>query len=249
MIVTPGRCVDVSIRVGCAGWRMPKAAGGAEEETHLQRYARVFSGVEINSSFHRPHRRATYARWGAGVGEDFSFSVKIPKVITHQRRLADVTEPLGQFLEEVSGLGRKLGCLLVQLPPGRGRMDAVDEAFFENLRSRTDVDIVCEPRHPDWFNAETDAMLANFRVARVIADPQLDPRTIPFSDGPPVTYIRLHGTPKIYYSEYGHDALEHWRAVLTTQREAGNRCWCIFDNTAAGQAIVNAEQLVRKLGE
>jgi uncharacterized protein YecE (DUF72 family) len=73
----------VLIRIGCAGWSLPRveqerfpAAG-----SHLERYASVFDAVEINSSFHRPHRPATYARWAAAVPSSFRFSVKLPKTI------------------------------------------------------------------------------------------------------------------------------------------------------------------------
>jgi uncharacterized protein YecE (DUF72 family) len=228
---------------------MPAAASAAARGTHLERYAQMFAGVEINSSFHRSHRRATYARWAASVGDGFRFSVKIPKTITHERKLADVEDLLTPFFDEVSGLGEKLGCLLVQLPPKRGRLAGVDEAFFETLRSRTSVDIVCEPRNTEWFNGETDAMLAGFSVARVIADPPADLREIEPVGIPPVTYLRMHGCPRIYYSEYDQEALDRLRDLLISRHEAGHRCWCVFDNTAAGHAVVNAMQLVDRLRE
>jgi uncharacterized protein YecE (DUF72 family) len=245
-----GKTVPARIRVGCAGWRMPPEAGAVPDrsETHLHRYAGRFSAVEINSSFYRPHRQATYAKWAASVGDGFAFSVKVPKLITHEHSLAGVAEPLTQFLDEVAGLGPKLGCLLVQLPAGRERRPRIDASFFRQLRKRTDVDIVCEARHPGWFDAATDAMLAEFSVARVIADPLCDPRGIGSPTAPPATYLRLHGTPRIYYSEYDRAALDRWRLLLTSRQEVGDRCWCIFDNTAAGFALANATQLVRDLG-
>ena len=73
--------------------------------------------MEINSSFYRPHRTATYERWAASVPEDFRFAVKVPKAITHERRLKDASDLLDRFLSEAGGLGPKLGPLLVQLPP------------------------------------------------------------------------------------------------------------------------------------
>ena len=85
--------------------------------SHLERYGAILNAVEINSSFYRPHRTATYERWAASVPEDFRFAVKVPKAITHERRLKDVGDLLDRFLSEVSGLGPKLGPLLVQLPP------------------------------------------------------------------------------------------------------------------------------------
>ena len=236
-----------TIRVGCAGWRMPTLAEREIGVTHLHRYARAFSGVEINSSFYHAHRRATYAKWATSVPPDFAFSVKVPKAVTHLGRLADVDSLVEDFLEEVGGLGEKLKCCLVQLPPSLARQPPVDEPFFKRLRRATDVDIVCEARNPEWFDARTDAMLAAHSIGRVIADPQLDPREIAVKNDPPVTYVRLHGSPRVYYSEYGRSALDHWRRFLLARQEAGHRCWCIFDNTAAGYAITNATELCKNL--
>src|SRR5205809_97187 len=105
--------------VGCAGWSIPKQHAHCfpAHGTHLERYAQRFPAVELNSSFYRPHRPTTYARWAASVPENFQFAVKVPREITHTRRLVDVTEPLECFLGEVQALGAKLGPLLIQLPP------------------------------------------------------------------------------------------------------------------------------------
>src|SRR3954470_11987598 len=117
--VAPQGPGSATIRIGTAAWSIPRehAAPFPVAGSHLERYAAVLNAVEINSSFYRPHRTATYERWAASVPEDFHFAVKIPKAITHERRLADVDDLLDRFLSEVSGLGPKLGPLLVQLPP------------------------------------------------------------------------------------------------------------------------------------
>ena len=106
----PGRML-----VGCAGWTIPKEAAAAFPlaGSHLERYASVFGAVEINSSFYRPHRVTTYARWAASVADDFRFSVKLPRAITHDARLVGFDEPLAQFAHEAGTLGDKLGCVLV----------------------------------------------------------------------------------------------------------------------------------------
>jgi len=88
-------------------------AGGS----HLERYARRLNAAEINSSFHRPHRRKTYERWARCTPANFRFSVKVPKTMTHEARLASCGALLDRFVAEVTGLGDKLGALLVQLPP------------------------------------------------------------------------------------------------------------------------------------
>jgi uncharacterized protein YecE (DUF72 family) len=95
--------------VGCAGWAIPSQHAHAfpAQGTHLERYAQRFTGVEVNSSFYRSHRPTTYARWAASVPDPFQFAVKMPREITHTRRLVEVTASLERFLTEVQSLGAK----------------------------------------------------------------------------------------------------------------------------------------------
>ena len=111
-------------RIGVAGWSIASSAAADFDAvgSHLERDARRFNAVEINSCFHRPHRASTYARWAANVGPDFRFAVKTPKTITHQRRLRDCSDPIAAFAEQVAGVGDKRGPALVQLPPTRTRL-------------------------------------------------------------------------------------------------------------------------------
>src|SRR4051812_9584355 len=92
---------------GCAGWTIPRDAAAAfpADGSHLARYAAVFNAVEINSSFYRAHRAATYARWADSVPGDFRFSVKLPRAITHDAGLRGVHALLDQFAAEAGQLG------------------------------------------------------------------------------------------------------------------------------------------------
>jgi uncharacterized protein YecE (DUF72 family) len=95
------------ITIGTAAWAIPKQYDDAfpSEGSHLVRYASRFDGVEINSSFYRPHRVSTYQRWAGDAPDHFRFAVKMPKTITHEGRLREVDEPLQRFLGEIAGLG------------------------------------------------------------------------------------------------------------------------------------------------
>ena len=234
--------------VGCAGWTLPRdvQAGFSADGSHLQRYASRFPAVEINSSFHRPHRPATYARWAESVPAGFRFSVKLPRAITHQLRLVDAEDALAAFLAEAGALGEKLACLLVQLPPSLEFDADVAERFLTALAARTGVQAVCEPRHPPWFTARADGLLGAFRVARVAADPARVPEAAEPGGWSGLAYYRLHGSPRIYYSAYDADYLD---ALATRIRDqaAGRQVWCIFDNTAAGAAAQNALDLLARL--
>src|SRR5262245_3340960 len=126
------------LRIGCAGWTIPKqyATSFPPSGSHLDRYAQRFAAVEINSSFRRPHRRTTYERWSAAVPDGFAFSVKAPKEITHSLRLARADAALDGFLEQVAGLGSKLGPLLFQLPPSLAFDPRPVGAFLDRKSTR-----------------------------------------------------------------------------------------------------------------
>ena len=228
--------------IGTAGWSIPAQHAGAfpSAGSHLERYSHRFSAVEINSSFYRPHRPSTYQRWAATVPVDFRFAVKMPKEITHTRRLAQVTEPLTRFLGEAGALGEKLGPVLVQLPPSLA-FKADLAGFFLDLRARFEGDVACEPRHRSWFTDEkVDHLLAEFRIARVAADPAIVPRAAEPGGWPGFRYYRLHGSPCMYYSAYPREALNALAPRLAGGESAA---WCIFDNTAEGAATHDAMAL------
>ncbi|HEX3149754.1 MAG TPA: DUF72 domain-containing protein [Gemmataceae bacterium] len=208
--------------------------------THLARYARRFTAVEINSSFYRPHRPATYARWADSVPDDFRFAIKVPKEATHERRLVDTADVLDRFRNEVSHLGDKLGPLLVQLPPSLSFAGDMAAKFFADLRKRFRGAIVIEPRHATWFNATAEQLMVEYCVARVAADPAVVPIAAQPGGWGGIVYYRLHGTPRVYYSAYSSDYLLALCKTTNTQPSNCESTWCIFDNTAAGFAVTNA---------
>jgi uncharacterized protein YecE (DUF72 family) len=227
-------------RIGTAGWGIPNVSREhfPEVGSLLERYASVFSCVEINSTFYRPHRAATYTRWANSVPDTFRFAVKMPKEITHERRLVDVEEPLLRFLATTAELGAKRDVLLVQLPPSFAYEAALAEPFFARLRTEYDGYIACEPRHATWFDAPATALLAAFGVARVEADP---PAISGAAASAGFRYLRLHGSPRLYYSEYSAETIAEIARDLSA---AAVPAWCIFDNTAAGAATSNALTLM-----
>ena len=239
------------ILVGCAGWSLPRAEQERFPETgsHLERYASRFQAVEINSSFHRPHRPSTYARWSASVPAGFLFSVKIPTTITHTQRLRDVGEMLETFMSEVSGLVDKLGCLLVQLPPSLAFERSAVSAFFSDLHARAAGTVVCEPRHPTWFTPEAEVLLRELEIARVAADPACVPEAAEPGGWRGVSYYRLHGSPRIYYSAYSEDYLAALAEKIRADAGEGRSVWCIFDNTTLGAATGNALDLEGRLAQ
>ncbi len=228
--------------MGTAGWAIPRrwAALAPSDAKGLERYARVLNAVEINSSFYRPHAAETYERWASRVPDAFRFSVKIPKLISHEQRLAGVRQPLDRFLDEVSGLGDKLGVLLLQLPGSFEFTAGVVGRFLAMLRRRHDGIVVCEPRHETWYGREAEALLANYQIARVAADPPRGTRACDPGAWRGLVYYRLHGSPRCYFSPYDQSFLT---AIAARMKEFDAPAWCIFDNTGSGAAFENAVRL------
>ena len=239
----------MQVVIGTAGWSIAarEAAAFPAEGSALERYARVFAGVEVNSSFHRSHRPSTWARWAASVPDGFRFAVKIPKTITHQAKLVDAGGLIARFAEEVAPLGAKLAVLLVQLPPKLAFDPRVAERFFTSLAGAIPADIACEPRNPGWFGEEANGLLERLRVARVAADPAPAAAAAAPGGWRGLDYWRLHGSPVVYRSSYADAALDDYAGRLQASLAQGRKVWCMFDNTASSAATGNALSLMATL--
>ena len=239
------RMTAPSYRLGCAGWSIASMHAGlfGDGESMLARYATRLNCAEINSSFYRPHKPETYARWAAQVPATFRFSVKLPKAITHDARLRAPARPIAQFGDEVAGLGRRLGGVLVQLPPSLKYDRRTALRFFEALRNRFREPICCEPRHASWFEPVLEPVWKEYRIARVGADPARVPEAAIAAGAGAWRYWRLHGSPQIYSSRYSDAALQALAVEMRRQVRARCSAWCIFDNTMHGHSIPDALRL------
>jgi len=236
------------VRIGCAGWSIPSRHAHlfGEGDSHLARYATRFDITEINSTFYRPHQPRTFERWAASVPARFRFSVKVPRAITHEARLQGTGPALTAFFDGVSGLDRKLGGVLVQLPPSLAFDARVADRFFAMVRRRCTVPVACEPRHASWFEPAVDAVWQRYGIARVAADPARLPEAARPGGAAAAarwSYWRWHGSPRIYYSRYDDAALDTLAQALRGHGKARSPAWCILDNTAHGHAIEDAARL------
>lgn len=237
-----------AIYIGCAGWAIPaqEKQRFPDQGSQLERYAKVFHAVEINSSFYRSHKPETYAKWATMVPKAFRFSVKLPKQITHVQKLK-TWDGLSQFFEETKALEEKLGPWLVQLPPSLTFDESIARRFFDAVRKLYNGSIVIEPRHTSWFSIEVETVLLEFKIARVVADPPISPIGTHPGGWTGLAYFRLHGSPQMYRSSYSETALEHWAEQIRFCSEHVPEIWCIFDNTASGAAFGNAISLMGKV--
>jgi uncharacterized protein YecE (DUF72 family) len=197
------------VRIGTAGWNVPAALGDGfpKAGSHLERYATRLNCVEINSSFYRPHQKKTYEGWARSTPPTFRFAVKLPQSISHTEDLRFKPEDLDRFASEAGGLGAKLGVLLVQFPPRLAFDQPAAAKLFDALRRYFRHPVACEPRHASWFTSDVGQWMAERQIARVAADPaRVDGAGEP-GGWRGFFYIRLHGSPDVYYSSYDEDAL------------------------------------------
>jgi uncharacterized protein YecE (DUF72 family) len=239
------------VYVGTSGWSLSRhvAPGSRPGLTGLERYAEYFNAVEVNSTFYRLPLRATIERWRDATPDGFRFAVKLPRSITHEARLVDTETEATAFCELVAGFGKKLGPLLVQLPPSLELDVTVAGEFLRQLTRVAPTPVVLEPRHPTWFSDDAERLLVESGVARAAADPACCVAAMrPGATASP-SYFRWHGSPRKYFSAYFPETIAALaQQILATRRKgARSEAYCFFDNTALGAASVNAISLKAEL--
>jgi uncharacterized protein YecE (DUF72 family) len=230
------------IRIGISGWTYAPWRGAFYPEDLPQRRelewaSRRFRSIEINGTFYRLQQLESFLRWHEETPEDFVFSVKGPRYLTHLRRLREIETPFANFLASgVLRLGAKLGPLLWQFPPWM-RFDAETFERFLALLPK-DTEQACalarqhdervpggralelkehypmrhavEIRHDSFRSAEFIEMLRRHGVALVCADTVAWPRLMDLTAD--FVYCRLHGSEELYVSGYDEASLDSWAA-------------------------------------
>jgi len=237
----------VQVRIGTSGWTYPHWQGifypdKWPKSRWLEYYAGHFDTVELNASFYRLPHSATFENWKAKTPDRFLWSVKASKYLTHTQRLRNPAEPLDRLYRASAGLGKKRGVILFQLPPSL----AFDEAEFRSFCEVLDPKVrhALEIRHPSWINDRVFGLLSTWNIALCVADTA---GRYPFSEAMTAdfAYVRLHGSRKLYASEYAEEELQTW----TEKVHQWNRdTFVYFDNDFEGHAVKNAQRLKQILG-
>jgi len=192
------------------------------------------------------------AGWIRATGPDFKFSLKIPKTVTHHKRLAGVEKEFLDFVDLVEPIARtgKLGCLLLQLPPDfmfkeRERL----ESFFNLLPK--DIHFAVEFRHESWNRKQTWDLLEKYGVANTITDSPIEFLTRPIVTATTHSYVRWHGRGKSLWYDYTYSEqeLRQWLANLQVIEENVPLVYAYFNNHYRADAPTNLLQLLEMTGD
>jgi uncharacterized protein YecE (DUF72 family) len=221
-----------------AEWKGPFYPEELASRELLAYYASRLPAVEINNTFYRLPRASVLQGWAAQVPDDFRFSIKASRRITHFKRLVDTDSETGFLLESCAALGAKLGAILFQLPPNLPLDLARLERFLALIPAATPA--AFELRHPSWAAAEVDALLAARGCTRVTSDTDDDADTPGLAETAGWGYLRLRR------SAYDRAALSSWAQRIAAQRWSGALIFFKHEDAGAGPAL--AEQFLEIAG-
>jgi uncharacterized protein YecE (DUF72 family) len=224
-----------------AHWRDVFYPDNIPKSRWLEFYTENFDTVELNATFYRQPRNETFKNWYKRTPEGFLWSVKVSKFITHTKRLKDCEDALVRFYDGVLNLKEKLGPILIQLPPGLVFERDLFKSFCSLLNSSLKHTI--EVRNKTWLCDDAFEIMRKHNIAFCISDtagryPYHEEVTADF------IYIRLHGSKKLYASEYTEDEIRQWASKIGSWNM---ETYIYFDNDFNGYAVKNAFQLKQEL--
>jgi uncharacterized protein YecE (DUF72 family) len=237
------------VKIGTSGIGVPGAKADYPPEfqsgTRLNYYGSLFNSLEINSSFYKVPMAKTFAKWATEVPDDFEFTVKLWRGITHQKRLEFAPEDIELFMRAANELGQKKGCILIQFPAS---ITVSYLAQVESiLRGVREVDqegrwkIAVELRHPSWYHIAAYSMFERYQAAVVFHD-------MPNSKTPPDcpvmqhVYCRYHGPTGRYNGSYTPEFLQQVAENIVAWQAQQKTVYVYFNNTMEG-ALDNAQAL------
>ncbi len=235
------------ILVGTSGWQYRHWRGvlyppDVPQKRWLEHYAGRYATVENDGTFYRLPARETFAGWQARTPGDFVMAIKASRFLTHVRRLRDPAEPVQRLMQAATGLGDRLGPVLLQLPPNLtadpARLDACLAEFGKSDAGRP-VRVAVEPRHPSWWTDETRQVLAAHGAALCWADRRGRPLT-PLWRTADWGYVRFHEGAAQPWPRYGSRALRSWLDRVTGCWPEAESVYVYFNNDQFGAAIADS---------
>ena len=249
------------VLIGTSGWQYKDWRGGlypagVAQRRWLEHYATQYRTVENNGSFYRLPTRETFEGWRERTPDDFVMAVKASRYLTHVRKLRDPAEPVARLLGAASGLGPKLGPILVQLPPtfqaDLGLLDACLREFRDAWPAvRGDgpevLRIVVEPRHETWWTDEVREVLSAHDAALCWAD-RLDRPVTPVWRTASWGFLRFHEGTADPWPRYGKQALGTWVDRVREAHLSDADVYVYFNNDPGGAAVVNSAEFAGLAG-
>jgi len=237
------------IYIGCSGfynndWKGSLYPEDAKSKEFLILYSQQFNSVEINSTFYRKPTAKTLTKWFDETPVDFKFFIKIPKTISHEKRLENCKEEITEFCNHIeANLKEKLAGFLYQFPPSFKNKDENLKIILENLDYRF-LNVI-EFRHESWWNEEIFKVLKdNNIIFSGVSFPGNLPEDV-IINSKDVLYYRLHGKPILYKSEYSEDFLNELAEKI---KNSDLKTYVFFNNTWGTAAIKNGLYLQKISG-
>ncbi|MDX1667240.1 MAG: DUF72 domain-containing protein [Saprospiraceae bacterium] len=234
------------IHIGTSGWNYDHWKGPFYDETisgdeMLRAYANRFRTVEVNGTFYSLPEPDTVKEWCDTVPEEFTFSVKASRYITHMKKLKDPNEPLANLFEIIEPFGEQVGPVLFQLPPNWNVDTDRLENFLEALP--TGYRYTFEFRDRSWHCEEVYELLNEHEAALCFYD--LENYRSPEKHTAGFVYLRLHGpNEEAYTGSYPEKELKKFAGKFTGWRDEGRPVYCYFDNDQEGYAPNDALRLI-----
>ncbi len=236
--------LTMPIRVGTCGWqyddwRTAFYPADVPKKRWLATYAGAFDTVECDNAFYRLPAREVFERWRDEVPEGFTMAVKASRFLTHIKRLKEPEEPVGRLLEATTGLGDRLGPILLQLPPSLSidldRLDACLRCFPASVR------VAVETRHGSWWIDETRSLLTERAAASVWSD-RLSIAIAPDWRTTDWAYLRLHQGRLRFPPTYPTSTLRFWRKRLQETWSERDDMFVYLNNDPGAAAVLDAKR-------
>jgi uncharacterized protein YecE (DUF72 family) len=215
--------------------------------TRLTYYSTLFNSLEVNSSFYKIPRPSTFAKWVTEVSNDFRFTVKLWRGITHAPALDFAPTDVETFMQAAAAIRPRKGCLLIQLPPGAkvDRTSQLECLLGVIARHGEGWKIAVEFRDKSWYVAATDALLERFNAGRVLHDM---PASFNWEETTIASfvYLRYHGPAGDYRGGYSRERLIRDASRIKKWLAEGKEVYVYFNNTI-GSALPDAQFLTSRL--
>ncbi|MFQ6060605.1 MAG: DUF72 domain-containing protein [Thermoplasmata archaeon] len=226
--------------LGCSGWYYrhwrDSFYEGIEKSKWFNHYAEVFNTVELNSTFYRFPREKTAEGWYKKSPEDFVYTLKANKSITHTKKFKGTKNLVRDFYRVADVLGEKLGCILFQLPPSLHYSEKKLMGMLDQLdREKKNV---FEFRHRSWWNENVYEMMKEQNIIFcIVSGPKLPEEFVKTAED---IYLRFHGK-KWYRYNYSEEELRGYAEKI--EKMQARNIWCYFNNDFNAYSVDNCSQL------